>query len=40
MDRMEIGCEDESWLELAQDRVHWWDLVVAGLKLSVLLPES
>jgi hypothetical protein len=37
---MEIGCEDEKWMELAQNRVHWWDLVVAVLKLCVLLPES
>jgi len=40
MDLMEIGCEDGRWMELAQDRVQWWDLVLAMLKLRVLLPES
>jgi len=39
MDFMEIGCEDGRWMELAQDRVLWWDLVLAELKLCVLLPE-
>jgi hypothetical protein len=37
---MEIGCEDGRRLELAQDRVLWWALVLAVLKLCVLLPES
>jgi len=40
LDLMEIGCEDGSWMELAQDRVQWWALVLAMLKLCVLLPES
>ena len=36
---MEIGCEDGRWMELAQDRVQWWALVLAVLILLVLLPE-
>ena len=28
---MEIGCEDGSWMELAQDRVQWWALVLGVL---------
>jgi hypothetical protein len=41
MDLMEIGCEDESWMELAEDRVHWWDLVVAVLlDLGIILAEG
>jgi hypothetical protein len=28
------------WIELAQDRVQWWVLVLAVLKLCVLLPEN
>jgi hypothetical protein len=35
---MEIGCEDGRWIEVAQDRVHWWDLLLAVLKRCVLLP--
>ena len=37
---MEIGCGDGSWMELAQDRVQWWALVLAVLNRCVLLPES
>jgi hypothetical protein len=40
MDLMEIGCKDERWMELAQDRVQWWGLVLAVLNRCVLLPES
>jgi len=40
MDLMEIGREDGRWMELAEDRVQWWALVLAGLNLCVLLPES
>ena len=40
MDLMEIGSEDGSWMELAQDRVQWWALVLAVLNRCVLLPES
>jgi len=36
----EIDCEDGKWMELAQDRVQWWALVLAVLNLCVLLPES
>ena len=39
MGLMEIGCEDGRWIELAQDRVQWWALVLAVLNLSVPLPE-
>ena len=35
-----MGCEDGSWMELAQDRVQWQALVLAVLNLLVLLPES
>jgi hypothetical protein len=37
---METGCEDGRWMELAQDLVEWWALVLAVLNLPVLLPES
>ena len=40
MDLMEIDCEDGRWIELAQDRVERWALVLAVLKICVLLPES
>ena len=39
MDLMEIGCEDERWMELAQDRVQWWAFVLAVSNCCVLLPE-
>jgi hypothetical protein len=39
-DLREIGCEVGRWMELAQDRVQWWALVLAMLNLRVLLPES
>jgi hypothetical protein len=38
-DLMEIGYEDEMWMELAQDRVQWQALVLAVLNLRVLLPQ-
>jgi len=37
---MEIGCEEGRWMELAEDHVKWWALVLVVLKLCVLLPES
>lgn len=37
---MEIDYEDGRWNELAQDRLQWWALKLAVLKLCVLLPES
>jgi len=40
MDLMEIDCENGRWMELAQDCVLWWALVLAVSNLSVLLPES
>jgi hypothetical protein len=39
MDVREIGCEDQRWLELAQDRVKWWGLLLVVLNLQVLLPQ-
>ena len=29
---MEIDCDDGRWMELAQDRVQWWVLLLAVLK--------
>ena len=40
MDLTEIDCEDRSWVELAQDRVERWALVLAVLNRCVLLTES
>ena len=40
MDLMEIGCEVGRWMELAQDCVKWWVLVLAVMNLCVLLPEN
>jgi hypothetical protein len=40
MDFMEIGFEDRRWMELAEDRVQWWVLVLVALNRCVLLPES
>jgi hypothetical protein len=40
MDLRETGCEDVSWMELAEDRVQWRALVLVVLNLGVLLPES
>ena len=34
------GCEGGTWIELTQDRVQWWALVLAVLNLCVLLSES
>jgi hypothetical protein len=36
----EVVREDERWMELAQDHVQWWALVLAVLNLQILLPES
>jgi hypothetical protein len=33
VDLRETGCEDGRWMELAQDRVEWWALVLAVLNL-------
>jgi hypothetical protein len=34
------GCENLKWIELAQDYVQRWGLVLPALNLQVLLPES
>jgi hypothetical protein len=39
MDHREIGCEDGSWIELAQDRVQWQLLLLRVWKFCVLLSE-
>jgi hypothetical protein len=31
--------EDGKWMELAQDRVHWWNLVSAVLQFLVLTSQ-
>jgi hypothetical protein len=37
----EMGCEDGMWMELAQDRVQWWVLVLAVLNvLQIILPDA
>ena len=33
-------CEDGRWMELTEDRVQWWVLVLAVLNCCVLLPDS
>ena len=41
MDLMEICCEDGRWMELAEDGVQWWALVLAVLlDLGILLAEG
>lgn len=35
----ETGCDDERWIELAQDRDQWRNLVLAVLNLCVLLSK-
>jgi hypothetical protein len=39
MDLREMDCEHERWMELAQDRVQLWAVVLAVLNLRVLLGE-
>jgi hypothetical protein len=39
MDVEEIVCEDGWCMELAQDRIQWWVLVLAVFNISVLLSE-
>jgi hypothetical protein len=34
-----MGYEAARWMQLAQDRVQWWALILAVLNLPVLLPE-
>ena len=35
MDLQEVGCGSMDWIELAQDRNRWWELVNAVMKLRV-----
>ena len=37
---MEMGCEDGRWMELAQNCVQLWALVLTVLNRCVLLPDS
>jgi hypothetical protein len=39
IDIQKISCDDGRWMEVAQDRAQWRDLVLAVLNLRVLLPE-
>jgi hypothetical protein len=38
MDLRDLGCEDDSCMELAQDHVKRWALVLAVPNLQLLLP--
>ena len=40
MAHRDIVCGDRRWMELAQDRVRWWALLLAVLNFLVLLPKS
>jgi hypothetical protein len=31
LDLREIGCEDRRWIELAQDYVQWWAVVLCSI---------
>jgi hypothetical protein len=35
MDLPDVGCEGMDWIELAQDRDRWWELVNAKMKFWV-----
>jgi hypothetical protein len=35
MDLQEVGCGGIEWIELAQDRDRWWELVKAVMKIRV-----
>ena len=37
MDRRETYCEQGMWIELAEDRVHWQALLLAGVVYGILL---
>jgi len=39
MDLRGIGCEDRRWMELAQDRVQWWDLALTVLNFGIRLTK-
>jgi hypothetical protein len=40
MDVWKVGCEDERWIELAEDRVQWQAFVSAVLDFRLLLLNS
>jgi len=35
MDLQEVGCGGRDWIELAQDRHRWWELVSVVMNLPV-----
>jgi hypothetical protein len=35
MDLQEVGWEDVDWIDMAQDRDRWWDLVNAVMNFRV-----
>jgi hypothetical protein len=35
----ELGLDNGSWMDLAQNHFQWWDLILAVLNFEVLLPE-
>jgi len=35
MDLHEVGCGDDDWIGLAQERDRWWPLVNVGMNLRV-----
>jgi hypothetical protein len=35
MDLQEVGCRGVAWIELAQDRERWWELVDSVMILRV-----
>jgi hypothetical protein len=37
---METDCENVYWIEVAQDHVQWWALLLTVLNLQVLIPEA
>jgi hypothetical protein len=39
IDFREIDCEDDRWVELTQDSVHWRSLMLATSNLCVMLPQ-
>jgi hypothetical protein len=38
IDLRETGCEDQRWMDLAQDYIQWQTLVLMVLNLECLLP--
>jgi hypothetical protein len=35
MDIREVGCGDMDWIDLAQDKDRWWDVVNAVMNLRI-----